>query len=70
MFERFVVALLLQPEEISETSTGLGGGILELIARSSFISQGVLALLLVFSIASWAIIIFKLREFRRVENDT
>lgn len=70
MLERFVVAVILQPEEISQTSTGLGGGIFELIARSSLISQGVLALLLFFSIASWAIIILKLREFKRVETDT
>ena len=70
LFERFLIALLLQPEEISEASNGLGGGIFELIGRSSFISQTVLALLLVFSIASWAIIILKLREFNRVEKDT
>jgi biopolymer transport protein TolQ len=70
LLERFVVAAILQPEEISQTSTGLGGGIFELIARSSLISQGVLALLLFFSIASWAIIILKLREFKRVETDT
>ncbi len=70
LFERFLIALLLQPEEISETSNGFGGGIFELVARSSLISQAVLALLLVFSIASWAIIILKLREFGRVETDT
>jgi len=70
LLERFVFAVVLQPEEISQTSTGLGGGIFELIARSSLISQGVLALLLFFSIASWAIIILKLREFKRVETDT
>lgn len=70
LFERFLIALLLQPEEISETSNGFGGGIFELVARSSFINQAVLALLLVFSITSWAIIILKLREFRRVETDT
>ena len=70
MLERFVFAVVLQPDEISQTSTGLGGGIFELIARSSLISQGVLALLLFFSIASWAIIILKLREFKRVETDT
>ncbi len=70
LFERFVVSLLLQPEEIAETSSGFGGDIFELIARSSFISQAVLVLLLLFSIASWAIIIHKLREFRRIETDT
>ena len=61
---------MLQAEETSEVSNGLGGGIFELIARSSLISQGVLALLLLFSIASWAIIVHKLREFKKVETDT
>ena len=70
MLELFVVTLVLQSEEASEVSNGLGGGIFELIARSSFISQAVLALLLFFSIASWAIIVHKLREFKKVETDT
>ena len=64
------MSLLLQAEGASETSNGLGGGIFELIARSSLISQAVLALLLLFSIASWAIIVHKLREFKKVESDT
>ena len=64
------MSLLLQAEGASETSNGLGGGIFELIARSSLISQAVLALLLLFSIASWAIIFHKLREFKKVESDT
>tara|TARA_B100000029_G_scaffold502447_1_gene577734 strand:+ start:1121 stop:1891 length:771 start_codon:yes stop_codon:yes gene_type:complete len=70
LFERFVIALVLQSEELPETANGLGGGIFELIARSSLISQGVLLLLLLFSVASWAIIAHKLREFKRVETDT
>ena len=70
LLELFVVSLLLQAEGVSETSNGLGGGIFELIARSSLISQAVLALLLLFSIASWAIIFHKLREFKKVESDT
>ena len=70
MLELFVVSLLLQAEGVSETSNGLGGGIFELIARASLISQAVLALLLLFSIASWAIIFHKLREFKKVESDT
>ena len=70
MFERFLVALVLQAEETAGATSGLGGGIFELIARSSLISQAVLALLLLFSIASWAIIVHKLREFKKVETDT
>jgi len=70
LFERFLVTLVLQAEETAGATSGLGGGIFELIARSSLISQAVLALLLLFSIASWAIIVHKLREFKKVETDT
>lgn len=70
LFESLVITLVIQAEEVSEASNGLGGGIFELIARSSLISQAVLALLLLFSIASWAIIVHKLREFKKVETDT
>lgn len=43
---------------------------LDLIWRSSPLSQAVLAILILFSIASWAVILFKLRQFRRVESQT
>ena len=46
------------------------GGLLGLIARSSLISQVVLASLLVFSVASWAVILFKLWQFRQVDSQT
>lgn len=43
---------------------------LGLIWRSSPLSQAVLAVLVLFSIASWTVILFKLRQFRRVESQT
>ena len=70
MFGQFVVAFLLQPAQMSESTEGFGGGIVDLIVRSSLVNQSVLAILLLLSIASWAIILFKLWEFRRIETQT
>lgn len=44
--------------------------VIEIIRSSTLINQGVLALLVVFSIASWAIILFKSWEYRRVARQT
>jgi biopolymer transport protein TolQ len=44
--------------------------VIEVIRSSTLINQGVLALLVVFSIASWAIILFKSWEYRRVARQT
>ena len=49
---------------------GFGTDVFGLIARSSPLSQAVLVILALFSVASWAIILFKLRQFRRVETQT
>lgn len=70
MFGEFVAAVLLQPIEMNESSGVFGDGLIDLVVRSSFISQSVLIILLLFSITSWAIILFKLWEFRRVEAQT
>lgn len=70
MFGEFVAVVLLQPIEMNGSSGGFGDGLFDLVVRSSFINQSVLIILLLFSIASWAIILFKLREFRRVEAQT
>lgn len=43
---------------------------LELLGRSSLLSQAVLVILALFSIASWAVILLKLRQFRRVTVQT
>ena len=69
---RFVAALALQPgaDPGGEAAGAFGSGIFSLIVRSSLLSQGVLATLLLFSIASWGIILFKLWQFRRIEAQT
>ena len=61
---------LLQMPGLDASEEGFSGGVFGLIERSSVLSKGVLFLLLFFSIASWAIILLKLRQFRRVENHT
>ena len=69
MFEHYAVALL-QLAHTAEGAGGFSGDLIGLVTRSSLASQLVLAILLFFSIASWAIIFFKLREFRLVEAQT
>jgi biopolymer transport protein TolQ len=44
--------------------------ILEIIRQSTLINQGVLAILVVFSVVSWAIILFKSLEYKKVERQT
>lgn len=55
---------------MSASEEGLGSGVFDLIERSSLLSQAVLAILLFFSVLSWAVILFKLQQFRRVESQT
>ncbi len=68
-FGYFTLALL-QTTGMSASEEGFDGGVLDLIGRSSLLAQIVLAILVLFSIASWAVILFKLRQFRRVESQT
>ena len=44
--------------------------VLEIIRGSTLINQGVLAILVLFSVASWAIILFKSLEYRKVARQT
>ena len=62
----FVLALQVQDAAPLAGS----GDLLEIIRRSTVINQGVLAVLVLFSIASWAVIISKLLAFRRSESQT
>ena len=62
--------ILLQTPGVSSSGGGFGGDVFELIARSSALSQAVLIILVLFSVASWAIILFKLLQFRRVQSQT
>lgn len=63
----FVLALQL---EGSAVPTGPTGDVVQLIREASPVSQAVLVLLLVFSVASWAIILYKAMSFRRIERQS
>ncbi len=66
----FAFALLQASGASDDAGGSFGGGIIGLIAQSSPLSRGVLVTLFLFSIASWAIILYKLWEFRRVDAQT
>src|SRR5262245_13309787 len=50
--------------------SALGGGVLGLIKESSLTAQIVLAILILFSIVSWGIILYKLWSFNRIQGQT
>jgi biopolymer transport protein TolQ len=62
------LALSLQGAAVPEG--GLGGGVVQLIGRSSLVAKVVLLTLIVFSIASWAVILYKLWAFRRTARQS
>ena len=66
----YAITLLQTPGVSASSEGGLGGDVLGMIARSSRLSQVVLIVLVLFSVASWAIILFKLRQFYRVQAQT
>ena len=59
----------LQAPVASEPAEGFGS-LFSLVVRQSLIGQVVLASLLIFSVVSWAVILFKLWQFRRVDAQT
>ena len=61
---------LQQVQGVAAPESGLGGDVLGLVVRSGPVSKIVLLILALFSIASWAVILFKLWQFRRVERQT
>ena len=61
---------IMQAPGASDPGSGFGTGLLGLIADSSLLSQGVLLSLLLLSILSWAISVFKLWQFRQIEGQT
>jgi biopolymer transport protein TolQ len=62
--------LLLAMQADGSSTPALGGGIVGLIKTSSLISQIVLGLLVVFSIVSWGIILYKLWAFNRIQSQS
>ena len=61
---------ILQAPGGSDPGGSFGTGLIGLIAESSLLSKGVLLSLLLLSIVSWAISVFKLLQFRRIEGQT
>ena len=61
-------ALALQVQGAAGPESGFGGGVVRLIVRSSPVAQFVLLILLLFSVVSWGIILYKLWAFRRAER--
>jgi biopolymer transport protein TolQ len=62
--------LAMQVEGATAPATPLSGGFLDLIKDSSPISQFVLAILVIFSIVSWGIILYKLWTFNRIQSQS
>lgn len=63
----FVLAL---QTDGSAAPVGPTGDFVQLIRDASLISQAILVLLLIFSVASWAIILYKALAFRRIERQS
>ena len=59
--------LAAQVEGATAPPNPLSGGLIDLIKESSLISQFVLAILVIFSIVSWGIILYKLWAFNRIQ---
>ena len=64
----FVLALQLQGSAAPARETT--GNIVDLIADASAASIAILAILLIFSVVSWAVILVKALTFRRIERQT
>ena len=62
------LALALQVQGAAAREGVLGGNLLRLVFRSSWMAQFVLLFLLLFSIVSWGIILYKLWTFRGTER--
>ena len=59
--------LAMQVDGAIAPAPALGGGLIDLIKDSSLISQIVLAILVIFSVVSWGIILYKLWTFNRIQ---
>lgn len=64
------LVLALQVSDGTAPSTGAGSDVVQLILETNPLNQAVLAILIVFSIASWAIIAYKMMAFRRSEEQS
>ncbi len=64
----FVLALQLQGSAAPARETSRN--VVDLIADASAVSIAVLAILLLFSVASWAVVLYKAWTFRRIDHQT
>jgi biopolymer transport protein TolQ len=64
------LAFALQAQGAAGPENAFGGGVVRLIARSSPVAQIVLLILLLFSVISWGIILYKLWTYRRSERQS
>lgn len=70
MYTSGSLVLALQVQDGAAPLAGSGSDVIRLIAESTPINQAVLAILLIFSIASWAVIIAKLLAFRKSQSQS
>jgi biopolymer transport protein TolQ len=64
------VVLALQVQEGAVPLPGAGSGVLDILRQTGPLNQVVFAILILFSIASWAIILSKAFTFRKVASQT
>jgi biopolymer transport protein TolQ len=64
------LALALSVQGAAVPQGGVGGSVVEIIGRASLVSKIVLLILVVFSIASWAVILYKLWAFGRAARQS
>jgi biopolymer transport protein TolQ len=64
------VALALQVQGAAAPGDGSGGNLLGLILKAGPVAKFVLIVLLLFSVASWAVILYKLWAFRRARRQS
>jgi len=62
--------LALQVQGEAGAQGGVGGDVVGLIIRSGPVAKVILSVLLLFSVISWAIVLYKLWGFRRAERHT
>jgi biopolymer transport protein TolQ len=66
----FAVLALLQGQAAPPAGGGAEGDLVSLVWRSSPLSKGVLLILLIFSAASWGIVLYKTWQFQRARRQT
>ena len=62
--------LAMQADAAAAPAHALGGGFIDLIRQSTPLSKAVLATLVLFSIVSWGIILYKLLTFNRIRSQS